>query len=484
MPWRHPALDAQRPPEYPDQCKQQRECTLTDPVTEPIRIPASFWDRDDVTTALANRDIRQLLWLVRRHTGASQTRLGAAVGLGQAAISQVMAGKRMITSARVLQRVASGLGLPPAARQALGLAAPAVSRTSRVRLPAAPAADGDAGAPLATGDDDRPAHSVMQRIRALRFGIDNAVAENAMSEASIEDWERTVERFGEATRFRSSGPLLADLTVDFAELSQRLARRQPISSLRRLTVVTAHMAGLMSLTLLKLNEHEESRNWARTARIAADEADEPRVRAWVRAQDAYTSYYAGSLTTAVALAQAAQAAAANVPCAGAALASALEARAQASLGNEVAAHAALGRTMTTLERLAPDERTRSAFGYDEAQLYFHAGNTLTHLHNTSGAWEAQQEALALYPQNDYMDRALINLDRATCLAFDGDISEAVNHASRTMLELTVDQRKGLITSRARDIVKDLTSRQRALRSTQDFLEIIEIAEGSYNGAAY
>ncbi|MGW5154105.1 hypothetical protein ACWEPN_01345 [Nonomuraea wenchangensis] len=45
--------------------------------------------------------------------------------------------------------------------------------------------------------------------------------------------------------------------------------------------------------------------------------------------------------------------------------------------------------------------------YNEAQLYFHRGNAYTYLGNTRAAWQAQQRALELHSETEYLDRALI-----------------------------------------------------------------------------
>ncbi|MFI6604210.1 hypothetical protein ACIBHX_48965 [Nonomuraea sp. NPDC050536] len=70
--------------------------------------------------------------------------------------------------------------------------------------------------------------------------------------------------------------------------------------------------------------------------------------------------------------------------------------------------------------LPPAEVNTSAFGYNEAQLRFHAGNALTHLGRGDEARRHQQRLLALYPITDYMDRALTMLDRTICLAQQDD----------------------------------------------------------------
>ncbi|MEV1145278.1 helix-turn-helix transcriptional regulator [Micromonospora sp. NPDC049799] len=86
-----------------------------------LRIPDNLWSREDIHVVLAARDIGALFRLLARHTGASQTRIGAAVGLEQGYVSRIIAGRR-VTSIDVLERIANGCGMPDEARMALGLA--------------------------------------------------------------------------------------------------------------------------------------------------------------------------------------------------------------------------------------------------------------------------------------------------------------------------------------------------------------------------
>src|SRR5205814_56673 len=144
------------------------------------------------------------------------------------------------------------------------------------------------------------------------------------------------------------------------------------------------------------------------------------------------------------------------------LAAAVEGRALAAIGQDRDARDALARAETAVGALGPDALLPSAFGYNEAQLRFHEGNALTHLHDTKAAWTAQDRALTLYPSSDYLDRTLLGLDRASCLAYDGDATAAMTHATETVVSLTGEQRRGLILLRGRQVFDALTARQRAL----------------------
>lgn len=317
-----------------------------------------------------------------------------------------------------------------------------------------------------------PTTAGLEQAELLRRELTDTLSEHALTEASLDDWEQTVLRYGQATRDRPAGLLLADLTIDLARLKRTLSRCRSASALRRLTRLTAQMSGLMCLTLIKLDERAAFRGWAHTARIAADEAGDPTTHSWVLAQEAYGHYYSGDLTEATHVARHAQ----DIPGAeltvGAVLAAALEARAHAGLGRPDETRTALQHAETILEKLRPDSINTSAFGYNEAQLRFHEGNAFTHLHDTRSAWKAQERALEICPPGDYMDQTLTRLDRASCLLHDGDASAAVSYATDTLVSLDAQQRQGIIAVRAQEIVDSLPKRQQALPPARELHELL------------
>ncbi|NUO61270.1 MAG: helix-turn-helix domain-containing protein [Hamadaea sp.] len=103
-----------------------------------IALAPDFWTTSQTIDALAKRDIPQFFRLVQRETGVTQTRLGVAVGLSQAQVSEVMSGSRRVSSVDVLARIAEGLAMPVAARSALFMG-------SRVPASGVAVADHDAG---------------------------------------------------------------------------------------------------------------------------------------------------------------------------------------------------------------------------------------------------------------------------------------------------------------------------------------------------
>ncbi|MGQ0777114.1 MAG: hypothetical protein ACT4NY_22320 [Pseudonocardiales bacterium] len=63
---------------------------------------------------------------------------------------------------------------------------------------------------------------------------------------------------------------------------------------------------------------------------------------------------------------------------------------------------------------------------------------------TTDAEEFQRRALALYRPNEYLDPALIQLDRAICMATTGEPDEACAHVNATVTAAPAEHRTGLI----------------------------------------
>lgn len=328
-----------------------------------------------------------------------------------------------------------------------------------------------ASLPLARRDTSAD-HTPLRAIEAIRRSLNETISERTITTASLDDWEQTVSGYGLATRDRAPVVLLGDLSADLAQLQEALTRCRSASGLRGLTRMTAQMAGLMCLTLIKLDERTAFRRWARTARLAAHEAGDPLTHSWVRAQEAYGHYYSGDLLEAIHVAQHAQALSGQTPSVGAVLAAALEARAQGALGHRQETHAALGYAESCLSHLDASAVGTSAFDYNEAQLRFHEGNAFTHLHDTSAAWRAQDMALTLCPASDYMDRAMTKLDRANCLAHDGDVTGAVAVIVETTTPLTDQQRQGIIAARVRETIAALPAQHQALPAVRDLRDLL------------
>jgi hypothetical protein len=422
------------------------------------------------------RLLGRYLAALRRAAGLYQTDIARAVPCHRTNVAHAEAGSQIpdVHFWETADRVVGASGALMARYDALIQARQAHAAHLQVRRRAKAQATAQqlrAASPPArrdTASDRTPLHA----LETLRRGLNETISERTITTSSLDDWEQTVFHYGQATRNRPPIVLLGDLSADLAQLQEALGRCRSASALRRLTRITAQMAGLMCLTLIKMDQRTAFRRWARTARLAAHEAGDPLTHSWVRAQEAYGHYYSGDLAEAVQVAQHAQVLSDQIPSVGAVLAAALEARAQAALGHRQETRAALGYAETCLSHLDASVIGTSAFHYNEAQLRFHEGNAFTHLHDTSAAWRAQEMALGLCPASDYMDRAMTKLDRANCLVYDGDVTGAVAVMVEATTPLTDQQRQGIIAARVRETIAVLPVQHQALPAVRDLHDLL------------
>ncbi len=333
-----------------------------------------------------------------------------------------------------------------------------------------------AGVPLAPANLAEIGRRDEDDLELVRQRLSAALDEGAASDETLEAWEQAALAHGEATRYKLTQDVLIQIGADLAELETTLTQCRSVRSLRRLTRVAAQMSGLACLSVVRLDQRQEFCRWAHTARVAAREAEDAATMSWVLAQEAYGHFYAGQLTDAVSIARRAQEVMRRAPCVGAVTAAALEARAHAARGDQTESHRALARTETILSKLTPQQMTRSAFGYTEAQFRFHESSTYTRLGQVRAAIAAQDRALLLCQPDDYTDWALTRLDRATCLARQGDPLTAADYAASTLQQLDAGQRHGLITSRATELANTLPATSQAAPAIRDLRELLHVSK--------
>ncbi|HCU52205.1 MAG TPA: hypothetical protein DGG94_20820 [Micromonosporaceae bacterium] len=94
---------------------------MAPPAFKTLRVPDTFWSREQVHVALREREIGSLFGLLQRYLGASQTQIGSAVEMEQGNVSRIMKGRRVV-AIDVLDRIAIRLEMPDSCRMLLGLA--------------------------------------------------------------------------------------------------------------------------------------------------------------------------------------------------------------------------------------------------------------------------------------------------------------------------------------------------------------------------
>jgi tetratricopeptide (TPR) repeat protein len=147
---------------------------------EPIEIPYEAWQQESTRRILESRAAGPLFEFAQKY-GVSQTRLGAAVGLSQGRINDLIKGRRgNITALDAWERIANGLNMPSHARMAMGLAPWSPGSTEPALAEAVPA---DLGLDFPASYDGR----VDTAARLWRADLDDA-PEIVNGEPNVQAW--------------------------------------------------------------------------------------------------------------------------------------------------------------------------------------------------------------------------------------------------------------------------------------------------------
>ena len=96
--------------------------------------------------------------------------------------------------------------------------------------------------------------------------------------------------------------LLCDLLLDFGDVRRMAERRQPLDYSERLCRLGAQLSGLAGMIMIDVGDARLARSFFRTARNAADETADRRLRAWVTARESLVPLYYGDPAEAALLA--------------------------------------------------------------------------------------------------------------------------------------------------------------------------------------
>jgi transcriptional regulator with XRE-family HTH domain len=91
------------------------------PISEVRGLVECVCARQDVFAACTRRDLGMIIRILKAH-GVTQGQIAELTGIGQGRLSEWAGGKRVPKASSTFEAFAEGLGLPSAARQALGLA--------------------------------------------------------------------------------------------------------------------------------------------------------------------------------------------------------------------------------------------------------------------------------------------------------------------------------------------------------------------------
>jgi tetratricopeptide (TPR) repeat protein len=318
-------------------------------------------------------------------------------------------------------------------------------------------------------DDTRHAAELMlSRAQSQTAGIDYA--------------ELAAERHSYGYHGRAPLAVLADIAADFSDIRPLLASVRTPATRTRVCRASAQLAGMIGIVLHDLGNRREAHGWFHTAYLAAEETEDPNLKAWILAREAMVPLNFGAPHAAANLATQARTIAGDRTTASAALACAVASRAHAQLGRDDEALEALSKAESISEQLRGEAATDTWVGYPEQKHHVHASQTLTHLGQTRRAYASQSRALELSRSPDNMQNtrngmralstALIELDRAACLHQDGETVEACDQAQRAITALPGELRVALVLTRAHGLARAIPADRQALPAVRDLNELI------------
>jgi transcriptional regulator with XRE-family HTH domain/tetratricopeptide (TPR) repeat protein len=318
----------------------------------------------------------------------------------------------------------------------------------------------------------------------IRRRMDDALLGGTVSAAMLDAWEHAADGYGRQYMTVPALRLLCDVLLDLADVRRMCEERQPLEFSERLCRLAGQLAGLAGISMLDIGDHRLARLFFRTARTAADETGDRRLRAWVTAREALVPLYYGDPREAASLASSAADLAGRHLCAAAVMAPVTEARARARLASQSChgRRAALSRARAVLDRAAdsiadlPAEvRADTALGYTERQLYFHAGDTLVQLGDWREAQRAFGQAASLYPGAEMLDLALVALGQARCLLESGEPAAALARSRDTVLGLPPEHRTAVVRQVARMVGQAASERHPRLPALSEYAEALSTA---------
>jgi tetratricopeptide (TPR) repeat protein len=313
----------------------------------------------------------------------------------------------------------------------------------------------------------------------LRRRLDDALLGRTVSVTMLDQWEETTAGYG--ARYMTEPPLrlLCDVLLDLGDIRRMCAERQPIECAERLCRLAGQLAGLTGLAMIDLGDQRLARSFFRTARTAADETGDRRLRAWVTAREALVPLYYGDPREAAALARTGTDLAGRNPCVARVIAPVIEARALARLAGRGRREAldrvrgAIDRARDALSELSPADSADTAFGYTERQLFFHEGDALVTLGDYQGATRAFAHALRLYSPAEFLDRALVMFGEARCLAEADEPAQALRLGRDTFVSLPRQHRTEIVLHAARGLGESVAARHERLPALRDYSDALQ-----------
>jgi tetratricopeptide (TPR) repeat protein len=278
-----------------------------------------------------------------------------------------------------------------------------------------------------------------------------ALEASSVGQAGLDALEQAVGEF--ARSYPSTAPtvLVHPVLEHFRDVTRLLEGPLPVVRRQRLAVVAGHLAGLAGSLKFDLRDESKALAYFKVAVQAADDAGSPDLAAWALATRSLIPTYTGHPAASLRLLQEAQGRAhGHVSHSRLAWLAALEARAQAGLGDAAGSLAALDRADRAIERAGPaDGRFANDF-FDRPRLAGFRGTSHLLLGQPKAAQAALADVLTLRHPADVKGRSLARLDLAQAYVQDRAVEEACA-AVADALAIRHENRVGPILRRVREV---------------------------------
>ena len=254
---------------------------------EGITIPAWAWERQETQLILRERDIAGLLRLAQAH-GASQTRIASVTGIAQGRVSEILSGKRTVSSLRLIERIADGLDMPASSRLVFGLA------PGRPLVSSAGAVTGDRTAVTASSGSSVLDAQVQEQLKVA-----------FLDQGLIDLFKKQTQNLRLIDRKLGAHYLLAQSQAHVQQMDELLRHSIPGTLRRSLSLALAEAASLTGWQALDAGRVATSWRYYELAKAAARESEDPVVLAHVSAEQVYVLLDSGRESEALTALQAA-----------------------------------------------------------------------------------------------------------------------------------------------------------------------------------
>jgi tetratricopeptide (TPR) repeat protein len=268
------------------------------------------------------------------------------------------------------------------------------------------------------------------------------------------------------------GDMLRRLVVDYDEVRILISKPQDLRQLRDLYRISARLGALIADELMVLGRPAYAESWHKVARQTADETGDDALRALVRTLAAILPLYYGDATETVRLTAEARAILPGPQDMAYALAPILASLAYAQLGDQQSARSALKTARESFEALDSRHQADSVFGFSERRLNFYESRVLSQLGDISSAIDAQEQALTLYPREVVGDRTLIELDMASCIIRDKNVTGGLQMASNVLINLPAAHRSDIFLRYAWNVASVVPTRFRSDPNVAEYRELL------------